>query len=241
MKPSLIILFIAIFSVTSLAQTRKNFVYSSFLKFPESHYNIALGLDHAIKISPKDWSSGRVYLVASPMLFWSGYKFNSLDDQDYLKTKFEKLELALPIHLRFEFSPYRINLKKPGKKIGNDIAVFFDVGFSANYLLAAHLKEDFNYADQSTNFQFLFDGSITSTVPNKIALSYLHFNMGFRMNRFLFLLRFYQTVKESQYKRLSDDWSLPFGANSYFYDVYLRSAIHEQYRQMYLLCLGYSF
>ncbi len=241
MKQALIIFLLVIFSVPASAQTRKNFIYASFLKFPESHYNVALGLDHAIKISRKDWTSARLYLVASPNFFWSGYKFKNLDDQDYLRTKFEKFEIAVPLHLRFEFSPYRIDLKKEGKKIGNDVALFFDAGLSANYLLGAHLKEEFNYADQSTSFQYSFDGSLTSSIQTRLTFSYLHFNMGFRLNRFLLLLRFYQTINETQYKNRSEDWGLPNGTRSYFYDVYLRSSFHEQYRQMYLLCIGYSF
>lgn len=241
MRPRLSIAFFVILAHLVMAQTRNNFIYTSFLKFPESYYNVTLGVDHAIKLTRKDWSSERLYLVFSPNLMWSGYKFNNLDEQNYLTSRFEKYEVTLPMHLRFEFAPYRINLNPDKKKIGNDLSVFFDVGVSANYLLGAHLREQYSYSGSSGDFNFLFNESLTSTISNRTTLSYLHFNFGFRIHRFLFFLRFYGSFRETSYKNLTSGWSLPQGTHSFFYQEYLISDYLKQNRQYNLLCIGYTF
>lgn len=235
------IVLMLLLSFATSAQARKNFAYSSFLKFPNSYYNVGLGWDRSIQLSPKDWSSERFYLVFSPNLMWSGYKFNELDGQEYLSTRFEKYEVTLPIHVRFEYAPYRINLKSSRGKPGNDVALFFDAGVSVNYMLGSRLKEDYNYATQSSTFKYVFDEALTPTVSNRTTISYLHVNIGVRIHRFLFFLRSYGSFKETQYKDLSPDWNLPAGTHSFFFQEYLKSDYLKQNRQFNLLCIGYTF
>jgi hypothetical protein len=239
MRWLLIIFLVSLVSIDSFSQTRRNILYSCFLKFPESRYDVSFGLDHAMQISRKKWTSGRLYFVVSPNVLWSGYNFNSLSGQPYLKSKFQQYELVLPLHLRYELAPFRVLLGKSSGRHDNDFAVFFDVGISVNYVLGASLREEFNYSDKNSSFQYLFDGPITSSVENRITANYLTFNMGFRFNRIVMFLRAYQPFAETRYKNLSADWGKPAGAKSFFYDQFLTNPFYKQ--GTVTLCFGYSF
>lgn len=240
MKLLLIIFLVSLVSTPTLSQTRKNMVYSSFIK-GQSLFNVNVGLDHAIQISPKKWSSGRFYFVLSPNVMWSGYSFEASENQRYSQSKFDQYEFVLPLHLRYEFAPFRVILgKKPGK-FDADVSIFFDVGVSANYILGANLRENFNYPGQGLNFRFSFDGPITSSIENRVTANYLTINFGFRFHRMALFFRGYQSFADTRYKNLSTDWGLPSGAHSFFYDKYPTPSYYYYHYGTYLLCLGYYF
>ncbi len=226
-------------SVSGFAQSRNNMIYSDFIKFPNSFYWLSLGWDHTVKLTRKSYTAGRVYFVLSPNILWSGYNFTSLknqslNDQLYPKTNFDQYQLVLPAHLRFEISPNRIVLgSKPGKH-NNDVAIFFDVGISFNYLLSAHLHEDFS----NNGYPFAFDGAITSTAANRATMQFLPFSLGIRVIRFVFFVRYYQPFARTRYTDLSKNWGLPTGVHSYFYNQWLATPSNQATA---LVCLGYTF
>ncbi len=233
MRKLLVIGLAILFSTIGFSQSRKNFVY--LCPFP---YNASLGVDHAIQISPKKWSSGRFYFVASPNILWSGYGSNTIDP--YMTSSFSQYEFVLPIHLRYELAPFRLMMgTKPGKH-DNDVSVFFDIGVSLNYILSTNLTEKFRYRDPNTNFEYTFDGSITSSIGNPLSANYLTLNFGFRYNRYILALRHYEPFVDTQYKDLSKDWGKPAGVESFFYDRYtIASSYYKQGTTT--LCLGYTF
>lgn len=225
------------FAWNAHAQTRKNMIYADFLKFPNAQYNVTLGWDRAIKLTKKNYTAGRFYLVFSPNLLWTGYSFDNDDEKGYPASKFEKYEIALPLHIRFELSPNRIVYGRAPGKHDSDVAVFIDAGISINYLLGAHLKEDF--ISTGTGFSYIFDGPITQTASTSITAHYLTMNIGMRISRITMMLRAYQPFTETTWTNLSTGWGMPNGVHSFFYDKWL---VEPNYKQgTVLLCFGYSF
>ena len=234
MRPLFITALALLLCATSHGQSRKNMLYSSFLKFP--NYDLTAGWEHAVQLTKRQYTSGRVYFVVSPGFWWTGYNFTLLNESPDPKSKFEKYELSLPLHLRFELAPNRIVLGKSPGRHDNDVAIFFDVGISLNYLLGAHLHEDFNQV-AGGSFPFVFDGAM-KPLTSRMAANYLTFNMGMRFNRVAFFLRAYQPFAETKYTNLSKDWGMPAGVKSFFYDKWL---VDPSYKQpTVFLCLGYT-
>jgi hypothetical protein len=222
-------------SVSAASQSRRNLVYGSFLKFPNSSFNVLMGMDHSIKLTRKDYTSGRFYFVLSPYALWSGYNFRQSGSDP--ASKFDNYQIGLPVHLRFELAPNRIMLgSKPGKH-NYDGAVFIDVGLSVNYLLSANLREDFSGTDG--NYSFVFNNSITSTASSRFSANYLTYNIGWRINRVAVFFRVYQQFQRTRYKDLSGEWGLPSTVHSFFYNKWPSNPNSNQ--GIVTLCLGYSF
>jgi hypothetical protein len=224
-----------LFSISAACQSRQNFVYGSFLKFPNSTFDVVLGLDHAINLTRKNYTSGRFYFVVSPYVLWSGYNFKRSDNDP--ASKFDNYQIGLPVHLRFELAPNRILLgSKPGKH-NYDGAVFIDIGLSVNYLLSASLREDFSGTDG--NYSFVFKNSITSTASSRFSANYLTYNIGWRINRVVVFFRAYQQFHLTRYKDLSSGWGLPSTVHSFFYNKWPSNPNSNQ--GIVTLCIGYSF
>jgi hypothetical protein len=226
-------------TLSATAQWRNNTAYADVLKFPNSFYWLSVGVDHSFKLTRKSYTAGRLYFVVSPNLAWSGYNFSNLknfnlSDNEYPKTHFDQYQLVLPMILRFELSPNRLILGTcPGNHL-NDLAVFFDIGISFNYLLSAHLHEDFAEA----GYPFVFNGSITSTASSRASGQWIPFGIGFRFHRAIFFVRYSQPFRGARYTDLSKNWGLPNGVHSYFYNQWLTTPGQQNSA---LICLGYTF
>ncbi len=233
MRSYLLIGFACLFTTVTLAQTRSNMVYAGF----GSGLNV--GLDHAVQLTKRSYTSGRIYFVVSPNFQRTGYgtTFSDVDEKVYSKSKFEKYEIVLPVHLRFELAPNRIIMGRSPGKHDADIAVFFDVGLSLNYMVGGHLHEDFTQTAGGT-FPFVFDGAI-KPLTSRLTANYLTFNIGMRYNRFAFFMRAYQPFTETKYTNLSSDWGMPPGVKSFFYDKWLVDPYYKQ--PTVFLCLAYTY
>jgi len=230
-------IFFCLMSCENIFAQGGSMIYSSFLKFPNSYFDVSLGYDHRFQLTKKKWSSGRVYLVASPYLLWKGYNFDKgqLSESPNLSSKYDNYQVVLPVLFRFEFAPNRILLgNKPGKH-DRDAAIYFETGLAAHYSFSYHLKEV--YEDSSTGYTFIYDNALTPSTP----LTYTSLNLafGFRLSHWNMLLRFYKNIKEAQFSDPTKDWPPP--VNSFFFSEYSHGSFYEQYHDYVFLCIGYSF
>jgi hypothetical protein len=211
-------------------ESRNRTVYAAPLK-------LCVGYEQGFRLTRKKWSSARLNLMVSPNVLWSGYNHDQGSDDALPSSKYDKLEVCLPLLLRFEFSPYRIlSGSMPGKNDYN-ATVYLETGLMFNYLLYAHLNEHFSSGGGT--FRYTFDGPITGYAQNKISSNYLAFGVGFRYNRISLGIRDFQPITPTKYDDISSGWGLPPGVKSFFYSEFPNDPFLNQ--GIILLCLGYSF
>lgn len=228
-------IFLSLISSVEVLAQRGRMIYSSFLKFPNSYFDVSLGYDHPFRLTRKKWSSGRIYLVASPYLLWKGYNFDrgQLDTSPNLSSKYDNYQVVTPLIFRFEFAPNRILLgSKPGKH-DRDVALFLETGLAAHYALSYHLTETYS----ANGFTFAYDHALSPSAS--LTYTYLNFGFGARLSRWNMFLRYYKNIKEPKFSNPAQAW--PTQVNSFFFSQYLYGSFYEQDRDYVFLCFGYSF
>lgn len=219
-------------AMTTSAQTT---VYSSFMKFPNSYFDVNLGVDLPMRLTHRRWSSSRIYLVASPYLLWKGYSFDAgqLTDLPNMSSKLNNYQVVLPAIFRFEFAPNRIMLgSRPGKH-DKDVAIFWDIGLAAHYSLSYHLKEVY----QDPSLTFVYDHSLSPS--SALTYTYMAIGFGARVVRWNLFLRYFQTIHEPTFTDPTNGW--PSGVKSFYFQEYSTQSYYQQNRDYVFLCIGYSF